>query len=136
MRIRELVFESKQPDLIQVFRDFLPIAMKELGINKLPKIDLCLQVPEDHQPTFGKYVNEENKIYLAIENRHPIDIARTLAHELAHYKQELENKLSPTSGETGSPVENQAHEVAGVIMRHFDKKFPNHFKDRAVDIEA
>jgi len=135
MRIQDLLENKKQPDLIAVFKDFFPLAMEQLKISKLPKIILYLKVPDDKQPTFGKFVNDENVIYLGIENRHPIDIVRTLAHELVHFKQSIENKLNYSSGETGSPAENEAHEVAGIIMRHFDKQFPKYFDELPVNIK-
>ena len=34
------------------------------------------------------------------------------------------------SGKTGSPEENQAHEIAGVIMRNFNKKYPEYLKSK------
>ena len=137
MRILEVLKRNNglRNDLISALRDFLPLACKELKISKLPHIKLCLRVPDDHQPTFGKYVNDENKIYLGIEDRHPIDILRTLAHELIHYDQNLKNELDDKSGDTGSAQENEAHEIAGIIMRHFDKKFPHYFTDKAIDLE-
>jgi Zn-dependent peptidase ImmA (M78 family) len=82
---------------------------------------------EDGQATFGRYVQEENVIYLGIADRHPVDILRTLAHELVHAKQDMEGKLYNGAGETGSPIENEAHMIAGIIMRHFNKKFPKFF---------
>ena len=137
MRINEVLSRKKglRNDLIAALKDFLPLCCKELKIDKVPHIKLCLHVPDDHQPTFGKFVNKENKIYLGIEDRHPIDILRTLAHELVHFKQFLKHELKSHSGETGSPQENEGHVKAGIIMRHFDKKFPHYFLDQAVDIE-
>ena len=135
MRAREFLSEAKrQADLMAVLRDFLPYAMKELKIDTLPPIKLVLRVPSDQQPTFGKFVNDENRIYLAIEDRHPLDIVRTLAHELVHYKQGVEHRLGPRSGETGSAEENQAHEIAGVIMRHFNKASRQYFDEPAVNL--
>ena len=135
MRIAEFLTESKQPDLIQVFRDFLPLAMETLELEGFPPIKLCLRIPHSHRPTFGKYVNEENVIYVAIEDRHPLDIIRTLAHELVHYKQGTEHELDAQSGETGSAEENEAHELAGIIMRNFGKKYPKYFNEPAVNIK-
>ena len=66
MRAREFLSEAKQPDLISIFRDFLPYAMKELKIDKLPPIKLELKINDENQPTFGKFVNDEVVIYLAI----------------------------------------------------------------------
>jgi len=135
MRITEL-HEPKEPDLIAALRDFLPLAMGELKISKLPEIKLRPQLENMQQPTFGRFVNNECAIYLAINDRHPVDILRTLAHELVHFKQFISNELDHTSGETGSPEENEAHETAGVIMRHFDKKFPDYFSDDPVMLET
>jgi pyrimidine deaminase RibD-like protein len=125
---------AEQPNLMSAFRDFLPIAMRELDIDKLPPIRLLKQVPAGDQPTFGKFNNQENVIHLGIAERHPIDILRTLAHELVHYKQNTEHQLAAGSGATGSPEENQAHEVAGVIMRDFNRLHPEYFKSQAVEL--
>ena len=124
----------EQPDLMSAFKDFLPVAMRELNIKKLPPIKLLKQVPAGDQPTFGKFVNDENVVYLGIAERHPVDILRTLAHELVHYKQNTEHQLAAGSGATGSPEENQAHEVAGVIMRDFNRLHPEYFESQAVNL--
>ncbi len=117
-----------------IFEKFFPIAMKVLNINKLPKIKLVMQVDDEQQPTFGRFDNGNVTIELGMANRHPIDILRTLAHELVHFKQLLDNRLGPESGETGSPEENQAHEVAGVIMRYFNKSYPEYFRSKPLEL--
>ncbi len=117
-----------------IFEKFFPIAMSVLKINKLPKIKLVMQVDDEQQPTFGRFDNGNVAIELGMANRHPIDILRTLAHELVHFKQLLENRLGPESGETGSPEENQAHEVAGVIMRYFNKSYPEYFRSKPLEL--
>jgi Zn-dependent peptidase ImmA (M78 family) len=136
MRYQELIAEAKttEESFLEIMKDFLPLAMKELKINNLPQFKLMAHIPAGEQPTFGKYVNEENTIYLGLNQRHPLDIIRTLAHELVHYKQGKEHQLDDTAGHTGSPQENQAHEVAGIIMRHFNKKFPKYFDDNAIQL--
>jgi len=67
-----------------------------------------------------------------MRNRHPIDIMRTLAHELVHYQQDVEHKIGPDSGATGSPIENEANALAGQIMRRFDEENPELFALGAV----
>jgi hypothetical protein len=135
MRAKEFIVESTQPDFMQILSDFLPVAMEELGIDGLPPIKLRLKIDDTAQPTFGKYVDDEKIIYLAIEDRHPLDIIRTLAHELVHFKQGIEHRLDDKSGATGSPAENEAHEVAGIIMRNFNKKYPQNFNAVAVSVK-
>jgi len=119
--------ESKNNyDYHQILSKFLPIAMKELHLNKLPKLKPMKHIAvHNHQATFGRFLNDDLIIEFAITNRHPLDVLRTLAHELTHYKQYLKKQLNKDSGKTGSPQENEAHAKAGIIMRHFNKLYPN-----------
>lgn len=136
MRYQELIAEAKttEQEFVEIIQDFLPFAMKELRIKVLPKFRLAAQMPEGEQPTFGKFVDSENTIYLALDQRHPLDIIRTLAHELVHFKQHVEHQLDDTAGNTGSPQENQAHEIAGIIMRNFNKAHPEYFSNPAIQL--
>jgi hypothetical protein len=121
-------------EFLTIMKRLLPIAMKELGLNSLPKFKLVTHVSDVDQPTFGSFVVDENLIWLAVENRHPIDIARTLAHELVHFKQNQDDRLDVNSGDTGSEIENEAHAIAGIIMRNFNKKYPEHFAYTPVEL--
>jgi hypothetical protein len=123
----------KKNDLMSAFEKFFPIAMKVLDIDKLPKIKLEKYLDHLDQPSFGRFANKEVTIHLGVKDRHPIDILRTLAHELVHFKQLLNNELDKDSGNTGSPEENKAHITAGVIMRMFNKKYPEYFKSSVVE---
>ena len=117
--------ESVQNKFIDMLGNMLAIAMDQLKLDHLPPIKLHKHLDaHDGQATFGRYVNNENTIHLGLIGRHPVDIFRTLAHELVHYKQSLDNKLDAKSGDTGSPEENEAHAEAGIIMRRFNKKYP------------
>ena len=125
-----------EEQIISMVKSFLPLAMKELKLEKLPKIVIKKHIEShDGQATFGRFVNEEEKIYLGIADRHPVDILRTLAHELAHFKQHQQGRMEPDSGDTGSPIENEANAVAGVLMRYFNKKYPNAVKSSAVSLD-
>ena len=135
MRITDLLEEEQETkSFMEVMNVFLPFVAKELDLDSLPKIKLELRLGSDEQPAFGKFVNEENTIYLAVEDRHPIDIIRTFAHELVHFKQGVEHELGPESGNTGSPQENEAHQLAGIVMRNFNKAYPEFFGKPAVSI--
>lgn len=131
MRARQFIIESKQEkNFTAMFRDFLPLAMEVLGVDRLPVMKFSPELHIGRQPSFGMYVNGENTLYVAIKNRHPVDILRTVAHELAHYRQDKLGQLNDQSGETGSPEENEAHALAGIIMRHFNKRYPEHLNDQ------
>jgi hypothetical protein len=135
MNIRELITQDAQVNIPEMFSDFLPIAMQVLKINKLPKIHLKKYIDDQEQPTFGRYVNDEAAIHLAVADRHPNDILRTLAHELTHFKQHMEGRIGKHSGETGSPEENEANQIAGIIMRYFNKKHPNYLSTKPLVLD-
>lgn len=135
MKVLELLTEStKKHTIIDMLETFLPLVIKELDLTELPEIKLVDKIENSTQPTFGRYSNENKDIVLAILNRHPLDTLRTLAHELVHYKQDLDGEIGPHSGETGSPQENEAHELAGIIMRKFNKSNPQYFSVDTVHI--
>jgi len=113
-------------NFMEMFKKFLPLAMRYIGLDHLPQIKFEAHIHDSHQPTFGKYENGEHVLYVALMNRHPNDILRTVAHELVHYKQDTEHELEHDSGRTGSPQENQAHAIAGIVMRHFNKNYPEY----------
>jgi hypothetical protein len=122
-------------DLLAALKVFLPLVKKSLGLTDLPKINFVKSLTGDDQPSFGSFCTATNTIDLSIENRHPVDILRTLAHELVHYKQKLQNKLNKNSGKTGSSIENQANVLAGNIMRAFNKKYSKYLEKEPVNFD-
>lgn len=126
MKIVQLLEDTHdaKAELVDAVSKLLPIAMEVLELKNLPDMAWVVDVDSDDQPTFGKYNHVENHLTVGIANRHPNDILRTLAHELAHFKQNQVTQLDAHSGDTGSPIENEAHALAGIIMRHFNKKYP------------
>lgn len=118
--------------MMEIFKKFLPLAMHYIGLKSLPQMKFEMHITDAHQPTFGKYENDEQTLYVALLNRNPNDILRTVAHELVHYKQDTEHKLEQDSGITGSPHENQANAIAGIVMRHFNKKYPEYLSQKPI----
>lgn len=115
-------------EIVNYFRELLKICKEELKLDRLPPIKLITNGAHHRMhKSFGSFNTETNEIQVEINGRHMIDSMRTLAHELVHYKQLLDDRINPDSGETGSNIENEANAVAGIIMRRFDKKFPDAF---------
>ena len=137
MNIRELLLEdtsmsAHKDNFMDMFKKFIPLAMKHIGLKSLPEMEFLATVDDEEQPTFGRFETDTNKLSIALMNRHPNDILRTLAHEMVHYKQSVEHELNNDSGKTGSPEENQAHQIAGIVMRHFNKKYPEFLKSNPI----
>ena len=125
--------ENKDQDtVVEMFKLFFPLAMEVLGIDRLPKMHFEPLIDTGHQPSFGMYKTDDQTLYVALLYRHPVDVLRTVAHELVHFRQDLRNELNDQSGATGSPEENQAHEIAGIIMRHFNKKYPQFLSSKPI----
>jgi len=123
-QLSKVGLEESTLSLMDGFRELLPIAVKHLNLPHLPKIHLKKEQSGTHQASFGGYDPETDEIHLTISNRHPVDVLRTLAHELVHYKQKLDGKLVDDSWKTGSPAENEANSEAGIILRMFSKQSP------------
>ena len=135
-RLSEDAQKVSERQMMRMVKRFMHLAAKELKLSKVPHIVIQPHIEShDGQATFGRFVNEEEKIYLGVADRHPVDILRTLAHELVHFKQYEQGRIKPDSGETGSAIENEAHAVAGVLMRHFNKKYPDAIKSKPLELD-
>lgn len=133
MNIFEMVSPTKV-DFVDMLSKVLPMIAEELHLDGIPRIVLKKDIDDGEQPTFGHYDHENNIITLAINNRHPIDIVRTLAHEMVHFKQNMDGRITPASGETGSPIENEANLIAGVIMRKINKTHPEFLRSSCISL--
>lgn len=112
-----------------VLRDFIRYAAGEIGLKKMPRIHIHND-PEwsEQERSFGRFEPETQDLHINMWDRHIMDVFRTTAHELAHARQHEIESLGPDAGETGSDMENEAHAVAGIIMRNWARKHPNMFE--------
>jgi hypothetical protein len=107
---------------------FVSFASDRLGVKSLPNIQY--KDDDDGMGSFGGYDPKDNQIVVHTKGRHPMDIFRTVAHEIIHHKQNEDGRIHDVSkeGATGSDIENEANAMAGQIMRHYAKSNPSHFK--------
>lgn len=121
MNLKQFLQESKKSYL----NDFLKFAKQELNISSLPKI-IVIDDPQFSvvNKTFGSFDITDDVIRLQTAQRHPLDICRTLAHELVHYTQKKSGK--EIDGGDGSEDENEANSKAAVILRKYAKRLNNH----------
>lgn len=120
--------EAKLPDERKavIVADFVDFIDNKLGLNgDMPEIKVSYDSEVAQQmKSFGKYTPETNELLVVIANRNLADVLRTLAHELVHHKQRLDNKLDTDSNKDGSEVENEANSLAAVFMREYGKNNP------------
>lgn len=117
----EFLTEAKRSQV----KEFLKFACDHLELEETPNV-IIIDNPEfsSKNKTFGIYSLADDTIKVQIAERHPMDIYRTLAHELVHYKQKCSGK--EMDGGDGSDIENDANATAAVILRQYSKQIPNH----------
>ena len=104
--------------------DFVQFACDHLKLQDTPKIEL-VQVRDGNMTTANYCPNTKNiKVYA--KGRALFDVARSLAHELVHHKQNGNGE--ELNGETGSDCENEANATAGQIIRLYGKKNPDFYE--------
>jgi len=113
---------------IKDVKNFISFAAKHLGLRSLPKINLVGNT-ENSKNAFGHFLGDRKgtSIIVRVTDRHPIDVMRTLAHELIHYKQRVVG-----SRFSEQMKEDEANALAGRIMREFDMSYPHVFKDKSI----
>jgi hypothetical protein len=118
--INENLSDSKKANI----QNFIEYGTKRLKLKEQPRISFIEgEEYANAQSSLGGYNPQTKEIYVAVEGRLTADILRTLAHEMVHRKQdELGLVGDPIkAGSDGSPVENQAHAVAGILMREYGR---------------
>ena len=128
-RLQENIIKEYTPDFFHTMKDFVDFASNELQLNDPPKIHVINSSDFTQKwKSFGGYQPMQNKIAIVIKGRGLADILRTLAHEMVHAQRMQLNKLDVSSGQTGSPIENEANALAGVLMRNYGQKNPMIFE--------
>ena len=121
-RFKNLLNEQWEDHKAHVINHFTDYATNYLSIDR-PKIKIITdpQYTQMHH-SFGGYMPSTRNISVVVHNRNMADILRTLAHELVHHMQNLDDRLQDNSGDDGSPEENEANALAAVIMRQYGRE--------------
>jgi hypothetical protein len=122
--VRESLYENQFP----LLKEFIGYCKEYLKLKSLPPLTMSYDpTTAESRRSFGGYDPNNKSIELSVANRHQADVFRTLAHELVHFKQDTQNRLTPESGKTGHPHENEANAAAAIIMRNFAQMRPEMF---------
>jgi hypothetical protein len=129
--LSETLNESWTPKKKDNIKEFALYCLKVLEIEKAPKVKL---VQDSGTTALGYFDVDSEEIVVTYKDRHQMDIMRTLAHELVHRKQkEFGRELD---GSTGSPDENEANSIAGILLRNWGKKNPHLFRESTEKIKG
>ena len=112
---------AHQSDLLDQTKTFVSWVKAQLDITQPIHITLVSKkIHNGIQTSFGGFDPNNDKIRVVVTGRHMLDVFRTLAHEIVHFKQKLDGK--DLDGSTGSDCENEANAVAGQLMREWNKR--------------
>ena len=92
------------------------------------KVELAFEKTPDLRTT-AYYHNSDRRVKVYVKDRAKIDIMRSIAHELVHHKQNIDGRLTDPEidGADGSPMENEANSLAGIIMRKWGRIHPEDY---------
>ncbi len=127
--IKQIREEITRKELAPMLDSFVSFASDKLGLKSMPSVRY--KTDDDLYNSFAAYNPSSNELSISTMNRHPMDIFRSIAHELVHHKQNEDGRLGKDiekEGATGSKIENEANSEAGKIMRWFAKANPDMFK--------
>lgn len=125
--LREGLMTKEEDDVLNI-SDFVNFAKDLLGIDDDVKVELAFEKTPDLRTT-AYYHNSDHRVKVYVKDRAKIDIMRSIAHELVHHKQNITGKLTDPEkdGADGSPIENEANALAGVIMRKWGRLHPEDY---------
>jgi len=104
---------------------FIRFTAKELKLASLPKFHF-VGSSENKKNAFGH--TKGKTITVRITDRHPVDIMRTVAHEMIHFMRNTQGGGSRIANKQ----EDEANTLAGRIMRKFDVTHPEVFRDATI----
>lgn len=112
-------------------KDFVRFTKIKLNIRNDIPVELIYDLEFSRKySSFACIMTDSKQIYVSVINRHPVDILRSLAHEMVHYKQMINGQS--IQGHTGSRHENEANAKAGVVLRDYGKLHPELFTMRPI----
>ena len=122
--------EMSRKDFTGHLNSFLDFCCDKLSIKDKPSLKFKEPTDQGEQPSFAAYSPGAREVHVMSKNRHPMDIFRSVAHELVHHKQNEDGRIGhdvAKEGATGSDIENEANSRAGELMRWYGKANPQCF---------
>lgn len=117
-------------DLKDVMSDFCNYAADNLKIDRgMVKVKVVDNRDKSGIRTTAFYNPNNHRIVIYGKNRAIVDICRSIAHEMTHMQQMLEDRISFPVQDAGGEIEDEANAKAGEIIKLFAKSDP---KRRAI----
>tara|TARA_R110002110_G_scaffold210920_5_gene423499 strand:+ start:3174 stop:4598 length:1425 start_codon:yes stop_codon:yes gene_type:complete len=143
VKVKFNVINKSDQNFIKIkplINDFLPFAKKKIGFNRPPTIHFSSD-KENAYNLLGKtahYDPESEIIVVYVDNRHPKDVLRSLAHELVHHMQNCKGSFRKTtfSGDQYAQkdphlrkMEKEAYLLGNMCFRDWEDNYKKKYKD-------
>lgn len=115
-----------QKEFEKILEMFLIFVKRELKLKQIPEINFSYSSSFAAKRSAFGIITNKNIITVEALDRHPMDILRTVAHELVHYSQHVRHVQG--NGKAGSMTENEANMKAGELLRNFGGRHSYLFK--------
>ena len=121
----KLVMVKGCPELdefeLKLIAKYVKYCVEQLRLEK-QDIKIRLLGKNPNEPiTTGCYNPSDKTISSIAGGRHMIDYCRTIAHELAHMKQDVDGRITGKQEEIGGEIEDEANVLSGRYTKHFIK---------------
>lgn len=109
-----LKFDKNTKNILYKFIDFLK---DQLHLESIPNIEILHKRKQGM--TYGAFDPNDNSIKVFGKNRGLADIFRTIAHELVHFWQKIENRIPENLKHRDTKLESEANTKAGDFIYMF-----------------
>ena len=112
---------SIDDDTRKLIAKYVQYCVQQLGLEDV-EVKIRLLGKNPNEPiTTGCYEPSTKTISSIAGGRHMIDYCRTIAHELAHMKQDVDGRITGKQEEIGGEIEDEANVLSGRYTKHFIK---------------
>ena len=112
---------SIDDDTKKLIAKYVQYCVQQLGLEDAPVKIRLLGANPNEPITTGCYEPSTKTISSIAGGRHMIDYCRTIAHELAHMKQDVDGRITGKQEEIGGEIEDEANILSGRYTKHFIK---------------
>ena len=115
-------------DKINTLKKFINFLQQNVPLSNEVAIIFTSDRPNDMTTGMRK---EPSEIYVLSRERMLVDVMRTLAHEWVHEYQFQKMDLGSKKNvqDVGGEEENMANTLSGILVKRFDKEFPDDKKN-------
>jgi hypothetical protein len=115
-------------DKIDTLKKFINFLQQNVPLSNEVVIIFTSDRPNDMTTGMRK---EPSEIYVLSRERMLVDVMRTLAHEWVHEYQFQKMDLGSKKNvqDVGGEEENMANTLSGILVKRFDKEFPDDKKN-------